>query len=99
VGFVGAHGDMIHCTAMVKRVDFTFLMKFTVRCTTSPWSPGEAGDSGCFCKQDPQINGVIVINDKACRCNSNYETTKRFIVKNVLVYRKVIDVFENGKDK
>jgi hypothetical protein len=98
VDFVGAHGDLIHWTAMVKHIDFTFLMKFTVRCTTSPWSPGEAGDSGCFC-QDPDINGFIVINDKACRCNSNYETTKCFIVNSVSVYSKAIDVFENGKDK
>jgi hypothetical protein len=61
VGVVGAHGDVIHCTAMVKRIDFTSLMKFTVRCTSSPWSPGEAGNSGCFCKQDPEINGVILL--------------------------------------
>jgi hypothetical protein len=93
---VGAHGDLIHWTAMVKRIYFTFLMKFTARCTTSPWSPREGGDSGCFCKQDPDINGDIVINDKACRCNSNYETKKRFIVNSVSAHSKVIDVFENG---
>ena len=87
--FVGAHGDLIHWTAMVKRIDFTFLMKFTVRCTTSPWwSPDEAGNSRCFCKQDPEINGVIVINGQTYRCNSNYETTLCFklqVVKSVLV--------------
>ena len=34
--------------------------------TTSPWSPDDAGDSECFCKQASEINGVtIVINDKA----------------------------------
>ena len=60
--FVGAHGDLIHWTAMVKRIDLTFLMKFTVECTTSPWNPDEAGDSRHFCKQDPEINGVIVIS-------------------------------------
>ena len=61
--FVGAHGDLIHWTAMVKRIDaITFLMNFTVRCTTSPWSPDQAGGSRCYCKQDPEINGVLVIN-------------------------------------
>ena len=60
---MGAHGDLVHWTAMVKHTDLTFLMKFTVRCTTSPWSPDdEAGDSRRFCKQDPEINGVIVIS-------------------------------------
>ena len=62
---MAAHGDLIHWTVMVNRKDLTFLMNFTVRCTTSPWSPDNAGDSGCFCKQDSEINGVIVINDKA----------------------------------
>jgi hypothetical protein len=72
-------------------------MKFTVQCTTSPWSPDEAGDSRCFCKQEPEINGVIVISSSQMyRCNSNYETTLCFIVKSVSVYSKVIDVFENG---
>jgi hypothetical protein len=65
VGLVGARGDVIHCTAMVKRIDFIFLINSTVRCTTSPWSPDDAGDSECFCKHDSEINGVIVINNKA----------------------------------
>ena len=31
-------------------------------------------------------------------CNSNYETTLRFIVNSVWVYSKLNDFFENGKD-
>jgi hypothetical protein len=99
VGLGGAHAALIHWTAMVKRMDFTFLMKCTVRCTTCPWSPDEAGDSTCFCKQDSEINGVIVIYNQTCKCNSNYETRLRFIVNCVSVNSKVIGVIENGKDK
>jgi hypothetical protein len=84
---------------MVKRIDFLFLMKFTVQCTTSPWSPDDAGDSGCFCKQDSEINGVIVINNKTFGVIVIMKHGKRFIVKSVLVYSKVIGVIENGKDK
>ena len=68
---MAAHGELIHWTDMVKCKDLTFLMNFTVRCTTSPWSHDQAGDSRCFCKQDPEImvllsllvkhGGVIVI--------------------------------------
>jgi hypothetical protein len=64
---------------------------------TVAW-PAQIGNKWCFCKK-PGIDGVIVVNDKACRCNSNYETLKRFIVKSVSVYSKVIDFIENGKDK
>ena len=95
---MAAHGDLIHWTAMVKRIDLTFLINFTVPCTTSPWSPDQAGDSRCFCKQDPLINGVIVLNGKTWGCNSNYETTLCFIVNSVSVDGKLIDFFENGKD-
>ena len=55
---------------MVKRIDFTFLMKCTVRCTSSPWSPDEVGNSRYFCKQDLEINDVIVISIQTCWCNS-----------------------------
>ena len=96
--FVAAHGELIHWTVMVKRKDLTFLMNFTVRCTTSPWSPDQAGNSRCFCKQDPEINDVIVIIGKTWGCNSNYETTLRFIVNSVSVYGKLNNFFENGKD-
>ena len=99
MGLVGAHGDVIHCTAMVKRIDFIFLINSTVRCTTSPWSPDDAGNSGCFCKQDSEINGVIVINDKTFGVIGNDIFRIRFIVKSVSVYSKVIDFIENGKDK
>jgi hypothetical protein len=71
-------------------------MKFTVPCTTSPWSPDDAGDSGCFCKQDSEINGVIVINDKTFGVIVIMKHGKRFIVKSVSVYSKVIGVIENG---
>ena len=72
-------------------------MNFTVRCTTSPWSPDQAGDSRCFCKQDPEINGVIVIIGKTWGCNSNYETTLRFIVNSVSVYSKRNDFLKTVK--
>ena len=75
---------------MVKRKDLTFLMNFTVRCTASPWSHDQAGD--------PEINGVIVIIGKTWGCNSNYETTLRFIVNSVSVNSKLNDFFEDGKD-
>ena len=84
---------------MVKRIDFTFLMKCTVRCTSSPWSPDEAGNSRCFCKQDSEINDVIVISIQTCWCSSNYETILHFIVNSVSVDSKVIGVIVNGKDK
>ena len=85
---------------MVKRIDFTFLMKCTVWCTSSPWSPDEAGNSRCFCKQDSEINDVIVIRIQTCWCYSNYETRLHFIVNSVSVdSNKVIGVIENGKDK
>ena len=61
VRFGGAHVDLIHWTAMVKCIDSTFLMKCTVPCTTSLWSPDKAGNSTCFCKQDSEQNGVIVV--------------------------------------
>ena len=57
--------------------DLTFLVNFTVRCTTSPWSPHQAGNGRCFCKQHPEIYDVIVIIGKTWGCNSNYETTLR----------------------
>jgi hypothetical protein len=100
VEFGGAHVDLIHWTVMVKRIDFTFLMKCTVRCTTSPWSPDKAGNSTCFCKQDSEIlNGVIVISIQTCWCDSNYEARLCFIVSRVSANSEVIGVLENGKDK
>jgi hypothetical protein len=92
------HVDLIHWTAMVKRTDFTFLMKCTVRCTSSPWSPDKAGNSTCFCKQDSEQNNVIVISVQTCWCNSKYETRLRFIVNSVSVNSMVIGAIENGKD-
>ena len=95
---MAAHGELIHWMVMVKRKDLTFLMNFTVQCTTSPWSHDQAGNRRCFCKQDPEINGVIIIIGKTWGCNSNYETTLRFIVNSVSVYSKLYDFFENGDD-
>ena len=95
--FGGAHVDLMHWTAMVKRIDFTFLMKCTVQCTSSPWSPEEAGNCRCFFKQDSEINGVIVISIQTCWCNSNDEARLRFIVNIVSVNSEVIGVIENVK--
>jgi hypothetical protein len=99
VGIGSVHVDLIHWTAMVKCIDFTFLMKCTVRCTSSPWSPDKSGNSTCFCKQDLEQNGVIVISIQTGWCNSNYETRLCFIVNSISVTRKVTGVIENGKDK
>ena len=97
--FEGAHIDLIYWMAMVKHIDFTFLMKCTARCTTSPWNPDKAGNRTCFCEQDLEINFVILISIQTCWCNSNYETRLRFIVNNTSVNSKVIGAIENGEDR
>ena len=82
---------------------FHFLMKCTVRCTTSPWSPDKACNSTCFCKQDSEINDVVVISIQTCWCNTvvimkpDYALCHK--VNSVSVNSKVIGVIENGKDK
>ena len=65
---------------------------------TVAW-PAQIGDKWCFCKKEPGINGVIVINDETFGVIGNDNFGIRFIVKSVSVYSKVIDFIENGKDK
>ena len=79
---------------MAKHIDFTFLRKCTVQCTSSPWSPGKAGDSRCFCKQGLEINDVIVISIQTCWWNNNFETRLCFIVNSVSVNSKSIHTGE-----